>query len=164
VIARLVALRAVALALAGLVGCGSEADGSRASLEDQVYDFETGSQVSLASLTLEGRPTLLWFWAPWCEICNAEASTVKKLARTAKERLRVVGVGGGRDSVKAGRDFLERHGLEAMSVVYDEPGRVWDGFGIGPQPAAVLLDRDAQELRRWQGPFDPREVERLARQ
>jgi len=37
-------------------------------------------------------------------------------------------------------------------------------FAIGPQPAAVLLDRDGQELRRWQGPFDPNEVQALASQ
>lgn len=128
-----------------------------------MYDFKVGSQVSLASRTVPGRPTLLWFWAPWCEVCNAEAPTVNELARTAKERLRVIGVGG-RDSVKAGRDFVERHALGAMSVVHDEPGKVWDRFGIGPQPAALLLDRDGRELRRWQGPFDPREAERLARQ
>ena len=70
----------------------------------------------------------------------------------------MIGIGG-RDSVDAGRDFVARHQLKASKAVYDEPDKVWEGFGIGPQPAAVLLDVDGKELRRWQGPFEPSEVE-----
>jgi len=70
----------------------------------------------------------------------------------------VIGIGG-RDSVDAGRDFVARHQLKASKAVYDEPEKVWDGFAIGPQPAAVLLDANEKEIRRWQGPFEPSEVE-----
>lgn len=164
---RLLALPAVlcAVMIAGVAGCGgttAEKGAGANALRQDVYEFRTDSTVSLASRTPDDRPTLLWFWAPWCEICNAEASTVEKMANASGSELRVIAIGG-RDSVKAGREFVERHRLKAMTVVYDEPSKVWDGFGIGPQPAAVLLDAGGNELRRWQGPFEPSEVEAAVR-
>ncbi len=158
---RLAVLVFVALAIAGVTGCGDDTQSARPSAAaDQVYDFSTAKNVSLASLTA-GRPTLVWFWAPWCEICNAEAPKIKALA--GSKRLRVVGVGG-RDSVTQGESFVRRHGLQEATMVYDEPEKVWDRFGVGPQPTGVLLDATGKEIRRWQGPFEPAEVEAAARE
>jgi thiol-disulfide isomerase/thioredoxin len=159
-ILRVLAISAAALALVGLAGCAAGGGPSRAAPRDQVYDLNTATTISLASRTVAGRATLLWFWAPWCEVCNAEAPKIKDLARSA--RLRVIGVGG-RDSVQAGEGFVRRHGLQDVTMVYDEPAKVWERFRVGPQPTGILLDAGGREVRRWQGPFEPAQVEAAAR-
>src|SRR5262245_51367834 len=40
-----------------------------------------GKQFSGASLA--GKPAVLWFWAPWCPKCQAEAPTIADAARAA---------------------------------------------------------------------------------
>lgn len=148
-------LAAVLAATFGIAGCTTA--GSSPDLSRSVYDFQSTEEVSLATKLADDRPTLLWFWAPWCEVCNAEAETVAQMAAEG-EGYEVVGVGG-RDSVAEGQAFVDRHGLDAMSVVYDEPELVWQDFAIGPQPAAVLIDENGKELGRWQGPFEATHVE-----
>jgi thiol-disulfide isomerase/thioredoxin len=167
------AARAALLALVGAIalvggGCGSTSGDQPNSRQEQRL-----AQDSLPSLTGErafalrrlasgSEPTLLWFWAPWCEICNAEAPAIERLARNARPELRIVAIGG-RDSIAAGRDFVDRHALRTPITVFDEPGRVWDAYGIGPQPAAVLLDPRGTERQRWYGPVSARALLDAAR-
>ena len=41
-------------------------------------------EFDLAQLASAQTPTLLWFWAPWCSICNAEAPGIQRLAEDAR--------------------------------------------------------------------------------
>jgi thiol-disulfide isomerase/thioredoxin len=116
-----------------------------------------GSSVELASLKSSSTPTLLWFWAPWCEVCNAEAPAIEQLAQDAGNRLGVVAIGG-RDTIANAPPFVARHGLRTPTVVFDEPMQVWQAYRIPGQPAGVLLDREGREQQRWLGAFDPEEL------
>lgn len=116
---------------------------------------------ALADLRDAPTPTLLWFWAPWCEICNAEAPAMDRFARQSRGDLRVIAIGG-RDGVAAGREFQARHRLRGPLVLYDEPDTAWAAFRVGPQPTAILLGRDGAETRRWVGPVAPSEIRAAA--
>ena len=47
--------------------------------------LDGGGDFQLASLNDAEKPTLLWFWAPWCPICNQEAPNVETIDRRAAE-------------------------------------------------------------------------------
>lgn len=110
-----------------------------------------GKELAFRGLIAADRPTLLWFWAPWCGVCNAEASHIQQLAAEHGDKPAVVAIGG-RDNIRAGRGFRDQHGLDAPILVFDEPLAVWQAYGIRAQPAAVLLDLDGRERDRWYGP------------
>jgi peroxiredoxin len=107
----------------------------------------------LAQLASAQTPTLLWFWAPWCSICNAEAGEIQRLAEDARGELAVVAIGG-RDELANGPEFVARHGLRSPRLLFDESMSVWNAYRIPGQPGAVLLDRDGRERARWLGAFD----------
>jgi thiol-disulfide isomerase/thioredoxin len=117
---------------------------------------------ALAGLARAETPTLLWFWAPWCEVCNHEAPAIERLAAGADGELEVVAIGG-RDEIANGPAFVARHRIRTPLVVFDEPMAVWEEYAIPGQPAGVLLDREGRERARWLGAFDPADVLAAAR-
>jgi thiol-disulfide isomerase/thioredoxin len=121
-----------------------------------------GGEFALGQLGSAATPTLLWFWAPWCEVCNHEAPAIERLADDARGDLTVVAIGG-RDKAANGTPFVARHRLRSPTVLFDEPMAAWEAYRIPGQPAGVLLDRDGRERGRWLGAFDPADVLAAAR-
>ena len=122
-----------------------------------VARLDGGADFALGTLADADTPTLLWFWAPWCEVCNHEAPAIEELAADARDELAIIAIGG-RDRAVNGPAFVARHRLRTPTVLFDEPMAAWSAYGIPGQPAAVLLDRSGRERGRWLGAFDTREV------
>jgi thiol-disulfide isomerase/thioredoxin len=92
------------------------------------------------SSDLAGRPAVLWFWAPWCTICRAEAPDVAEVAAEYAGQVQVVGVAGYGD-VPSVRAFVTDTGTGSFPHLVDEEGRLWNRFGVVSQPAFVFVDR-----------------------
>ena len=127
-----------------------------------VTRMEDDTPYELTQLASAEKPTLLWFWAPWCPVCNAEAPKIEQMAAESGEELAVVAIGG-RDDAANGPAFVEEHDLRSPMLLFDEPMAAWEAYAIPGQPVAVLLDREGHERRRWHGPFDPAEALTAAR-
>ncbi|MCH0562993.1 MULTISPECIES: redoxin domain-containing protein [unclassified Streptomyces] len=95
---------------------------------------------SFDAKTLAGKPTLLWFWAPWCPTCKGQAAETAKVAAAYRGRANVVGVAG-LDGNAAMRDFVTDTGTGSFPHLSDEKGEVWKRFRITQQSSYVLLDR-----------------------
>lgn len=162
----LVFVAIVAVAIVATAG-GGDATGDRETAGPLVPDvsvqrLDGSGTFRLRDLTRSAEPTLLWFWAPWCEVCNGEAPRIEAMALKARGELRVVAIGG-RDDAGPGREFVERHALTTPTVLFDEPMAAWNAYGFTGQPHAILLDRDGRERGRWIGAFDPAEALEAAR-
>jgi thiol-disulfide isomerase/thioredoxin len=160
-IAPLVLLAAVGVALALTAG-GDRATGDADTAGPAVPDLSVArldgsGDFALAQLAQAETPTLLWFWAPWCEVCNHEAPAIERLAADARGEIAVVAIGG-RDQAANGPAFVARHRLRTPTILFDEPMAAWQAYAIPGQPAGVLLDRDGRERGRWLGAFDPSDV------
>ncbi len=131
-------------ALLGASGCGStdssSSDASAAhGTTDLAFTAETLSGATFDGTTLEGKPAVLWFWAPWCPTCRAQAPAVSTLAQEYDDSVAVVGVGGLADAVDI-RDFAEQ--VDGPTHLVDEAGEVWRHFGVTAQSTYLVLDAD----------------------
>ncbi|OBG71576.1 MULTISPECIES: redoxin domain-containing protein [unclassified Mycobacterium] len=128
------ALLAVALLL-GLSGA------PRALAADDRLQF-TGTTLSGAPFngaSLQGKPAVLWFWAPQCPFCNAEAPGVAQAA-AANLGVTFVGVVGHSD-VGAAQDFVSKYHLNFTNL-NDADGSIWARYNVPWQPAYVFYRAD----------------------
>ncbi|MEV1079203.1 redoxin family protein [Streptomyces sp. NPDC050211] len=158
---------ALAAALLTLTGCGSESAGdaevspSKAANTQAPADSDgSGTEAAGAKVpealnftattvdgkpfdakTLAGKPTVLWFWAPWCPTCRGQAAETAKVAADYAGKANVVGVAG-LDKNAAMRDFVSETGTGSFPQLSDEAGDVWKRFEITQQSIYVILDKD----------------------
>ena len=145
----------VVTALLALTGCGSsttahpDAGGDASPLPGtgKVADYgftATGLDgTRFEGASLEGSPTVLWFWAPWCPTCRAQSPHVSELAEAYDGKVEVIGVGG-LDDAAAINDLAAR--IPHVTHVVDPDGEVWKHFGVTAQSSYTVIDRDGQIL------------------
>jgi thiol-disulfide isomerase/thioredoxin len=114
------------------------AAGTSAPVPEQLrFTATTVDGTEFAGESLAGKAAVLWFWAPWCPKCNAEAPTIAKVAGAAGD-VQFVGVAA-QDQVPAMREFVDKHGLGSFSHLADTDAAVWKRFGVTYQPAYAFI-------------------------
>jgi thiol-disulfide isomerase/thioredoxin len=156
-----------ALALTACAGPATRNDAADPAPADQAASTDSTVDLTFTVATLDGgrfdgqslagKPALLWFWAPWCPTCVAQAPQVGAAARDYPGKIAVVGVAG-LDSTAAMRDFVALPQVDHVVHLADEQGVVWKRFGVTAQSTYVLLDAAGQVVYR--GYLDGEELSR----
>jgi thiol-disulfide isomerase/thioredoxin len=73
--------------------------------------------------TMAGKPTILWFWAPWCATC----------ARLGDN--------------KAMHEFVSDLDVGGVPHLDDQAGKIWKKFKITQQSTYVFLDRTGRVVK-----------------
>ena len=117
-----------------------------------VFSSATLEGRSVTQADYEGKPTIMWFWAPWCTVCRAEAPTLAKVANQLDGSVEVVGVAalGSIDEMKT---FVSDTGIENFSQLADPDAEVWGVFGVAAQPAFAFISADGS-IEIVQGSLD----------
>ncbi len=89
---------------------------------------------------MAGKPTILWFWAPWCATCASEAMSIADLREQYAGRLNILGIAGMGDN-KDMHEFVSDLEVGAVPHLDDKPGKLWKKFGITEQSTYVILDK-----------------------
>ena len=90
--------------------------------------------------TLAGKPVVLWFWAPWCPTCAAEAPDVLDIHQRFAGKVTVIGVAG-LDERANMQPFVDRTKTGSITHLADAEGVVWRRFDVAQQSTYVLLDK-----------------------
>lgn len=90
---------------------------------------------------LAGKPAVLWFWAPWCPTCRAQAPNVSDLGEKYRGTAAVVGVAG-----LATEEMIKDLAPQIRNITHlvDVEGTVWDHFGVEAQSTYTLIDKDGR--------------------
>lgn len=87
--------------------------------------------------SLVGKPTLVWFWAPWCPTCRSQIPQVQDIATAHPTDVNVIGVGS-LDGGAAIKTFADS--APGITHLTDESGAIWRHFSVQQQSSFVLLD------------------------
>ena len=88
---------------------------------------------------MAGRPTILWFWAPWCATCASQAGSVTSVLQEYGDRLGILGIAG-MGGNKEMHEFVSDLEVGGVRHLDDQAGVVWRKFGITEQSTYVLVD------------------------
>lgn len=103
------------------------------------FSATTLSGAPFNGVTLQGKPSVLWFWTPWCPFCNAEAPGVSQVA-AANRAVTFVGIAAHSD-VGAMQDFVSKYNLN-FTTLNDTDGSIWARYNVPWQPAYVFYRAD----------------------
>lgn len=110
-------------------------------------DFLVASQFS------KGLPTLINFWATWCEPCKLEMPSLDVLADWEGEgHLQVVAIDVRENSSRAER-FLAQRNLH-LRVIQDPDAQTAKRFRVSIYPTTILIDAKGQARWKIEGPVD----------
>lgn len=77
-----------------------------------------GQQVTAASL--QGKPTVLHLWAPWCGVCAADAGAFSSLAKGKAGEANVVSVALAYEDLEDVRRFVEKNEVDYPVLLGDD--------------------------------------------
>jgi len=97
---------------------GSAASGTGTAPATLAFTARTVTGAEFNGASLAGRPSVLWFWAPWCPTCAGQAKGVKATAEQLAGKVNVVGVGG-LDDEPAMKRFIAEWKLDGMPHLSD---------------------------------------------
>jgi thiol-disulfide isomerase/thioredoxin len=97
--------------------------------------------------SLADKPSVLWFWAPWCGTCQGQAAQTAKLADKYKGKVNFIGVAG-LDKTEPIRGFVKTQKVGNFPHLNDQKGEVWKKFGISQQSSYVMLDKNGKTVHQ----------------
>ena len=129
-------------------GLANSATASQKSI--QIVMKSNVEKLTFTGITVEGKnfkstmllgkkPSVLWFWAPWCAICKNESHFIVAAAKKYKNKVNFIGVGA-LGSAAEMQEFVSQTGANSFLNLNDESTKVWSRFGVFIQPTLVFVD------------------------
>ncbi|MFM1984626.1 MAG: thiol:disulfide interchange protein [Actinomycetota bacterium] len=117
-----------------------------ASKQNQKLLTFTGTTVdglAYKSTDVLKKPTVIWFWTPWCAICRNESKAVAALSTKYAGKVNFVGVGAN-GSVEEMKEFVGLQKTANITHLNDAKGKLWNRFGVVIQPTLVFVDKNGK--------------------
>ena len=108
------------------------------------------SKLTFTAKTVEGKkfsskvlankkPTVFWFWAPWCAICKNESANLVAAAEQYRGKVNFVGIGALGNQAEM-QEFVTHTGTSLFTNLNDADGKLWNRFGVVIQPTLIFVD------------------------
>ena len=105
------------------------------------FELVTFGGEAYSEKSLQGQPTLLVFWAPWCNVCQRELPLLEQFYRQSKPaQLRVLSIGFADTRTNVEVFVKTRPSVFVFPTAYDEDRWVANAFKINATPTYVVVD------------------------
>ena len=105
------------------------------------FELITLGGESYSNVSAKGRPMLLVFWAPWCNVCQRELPQLAQFYQRDKPTtLEVISIGFADTRTNVEQFVKQRSGTFVYPTAYDEDRWVAQAFKVSATPTYVLLD------------------------
>ena len=139
------AFSALVISISGLVMAQAPAQAL-----SQATFVSNNSKLTFTAKTVEGKkfsskvlankkPTVFWFWAPWCAICKNESANLVAAAEQYKGKVNFVGIGALGNQAEM-QEFVTHTGTSIFTNLNDADGKLWNRFGVVIQPTLIFVD------------------------
>lgn len=106
------------------------------------FDAPTVDGGTFSGASLVGQDSVLYFWAPWCTVCRAEAPSLPGVADEFDGQATFYGVAGLSPDVNAMAGFVADTGTGDLTHIADTDGSVYTGFGVASQTTFAFVNDD----------------------
>ena len=106
------------------------------------FDAPTVDGGTFSGATLVGQDSVLYFWAPWCTVCRAEAPSLPGVANEFDGQATFYGVAGLSPDVAAMQGFVADTGTGDLTHIADTEGSIYTGFGVSSQTTFAFVNDD----------------------
>jgi thiol-disulfide isomerase/thioredoxin len=135
------ALLATALLLTSIAAPTAFGATKKSNVKKLTFTATTVSGTAFNSKVFLGnKPSVLWFWAPWCAICQNESAAMVAASQKYKNRINFIGIGALGKKAEL-QEFVTKTGTSVFTNIDDSSGAVWKRFGVVIQPTLVFVDR-----------------------
>jgi thiol-disulfide isomerase/thioredoxin len=136
-------IAAVCVLAAVAASCGDEPSAApeRRAPTIKAEDVREGKP-AVSTADLEGKPSVVNFFAAWCVPCRKELPLLARTQRRLGDRVAFVGVDV-KDSRTRGTDLLEEFKV-AYPAAYDPQGEIAAGFRVQAMPTTFFLRPDGR--------------------
>ncbi|MEN9325530.1 MAG: hypothetical protein RL414_1284 [Actinomycetota bacterium] len=139
----LLAILSLVVGVAAPTTGSAQIKNSSASLTNKALLNFTGKTVDGKNFNskslINKKPTVIWFWAPWCAICRNESEFIVASAEKYKGKVNFLGIGslGSSDEMK---EFVDHTGTSIFTNLNDGTSKLWNRFGVVIQPTLIFVD------------------------
>ena len=95
-------------------------------------------QQFLSLENLKGKPSILYFWAPWCSVCRVSMPNLESYYQKNKDDVNVVGIVLNYQSTTEVADFLDEKNITLPTILGD--AKTSEEFLIQGFPTYYVLD------------------------
>ena len=106
---------------------------------------------------LRGKPSVLNFWATWCDSCEIEHPMLVDLHRSYGDRVQFLSIVYN-DKNELIEAWLKRHGGGTFTTLIDINGKAAIAYGVYGVPETYVLDRDGIIRHKHTGLLNPQEL------
>ncbi|MDC2887796.1 TlpA family protein disulfide reductase [Psychrosphaera algicola] len=121
------------------------------SYDETVHRFimPTVKGTTVNSEQLKGKPTLIYFWAPWCSVCNISLPNLQDFYRDYGSEINIVSVVLSYQQIEDVHMKIIKHKLDFPVLL--GTNEVADEFNITGFPTYYLLDADQKVVSKSLG-------------
>ncbi len=83
----------------------------------------------------QGKPTLIYFWATWCRVCNLARASIDNIAQDYSV-ITIVSQSGDNEEIQT---YQQQHQFD-VTIINDEQGQLSEAYGVQAFPSVFILD------------------------